>query len=153
MFCGLEQKERDNFSYVSGQEEKTDLSRMTQSVTLEVVWLSWAPGKRKGIKSLNNCKAAIFFSCFLGLHLLHMEVPRPGVCSCQPPPQPQQLGFWAASVTYTTAHGNAASLTHWARPRDQTCNLMDSVLLRHDGNSKAAIMDMASCLSILSKVR
>ena len=25
-------------------------------------------------------------------------------------------GIWAASVTYTTARGNAGSLTHWARP-------------------------------------
>ena len=28
----------------------------------------------------------------------------------------QQLGIWAESVTYTTTHGNAGSLTHWARP-------------------------------------
>ena len=31
-------------------------------------------------------------------------------------PQPQQCGIRAAFVTYTTAHGNAGSLTHWARP-------------------------------------
>jgi len=31
-------------------------------------------------------------------------------------PEPQQHGIWATSVTYTTAHGNAGSLTHWARP-------------------------------------
>ena len=31
-------------------------------------------------------------------------------------PQPQQLRIQAVSVTYTTAHGNAGSLTHWARP-------------------------------------
>ena len=37
-------------------------------------------------------------------------------CSCQPTPEPQQCCNWAASVTYTTAHGNAGSLTHWARP-------------------------------------
>ena len=36
-------------------------------------------------------------------------------CSCQPTPQPQQLKIQAASVTYTTAHGNARSLTCWAR--------------------------------------
>ena len=36
--------------------------------------------------------------------------------SCWPMPQPQQLWIWAASVTYTTAHDNAGSLTHWARP-------------------------------------
>ena len=31
-------------------------------------------------------------------------------------PQPQQCQSWAASVTYTTAHSNAGSLTHWVRP-------------------------------------
>ena len=38
-------------------------------------------------------------------------------CCCQPTPEPQQHHqLWAASVTYTTAHGNARSFTHWARP-------------------------------------
>ena len=36
--------------------------------------------------------------------------------SHQPTPQPQQRGFWATSATYTTAHGNTGSFTHWARP-------------------------------------
>ena len=31
-------------------------------------------------------------------------------------PKPQQCGIRATSVTYTTAHRNAGSLTHWARP-------------------------------------
>ena len=31
-------------------------------------------------------------------------------------PEPQQHQIWAVSVTYTTVHGNAGSLTHWARP-------------------------------------
>ena len=60
----------------------------------------------------------IFFF-FLGPHLQHMEVPRLGVnrsCSCRPTPQPQQHGIWAMSATYTTAHSNTGSLTHWARP-------------------------------------
>ena len=30
-------------------------------------------------------------------------------------PEPQQRGIRAASATYTTAHGNTRSLTHWAR--------------------------------------
>ena len=30
----------------------------------------------------------------------------------RPTPQPQQCGIRAASATYTTAHGNAGSLTH-----------------------------------------
>ena len=31
-------------------------------------------------------------------------------------PQPQQLRIRAMSASYTTAHGNAGSLTHWLRP-------------------------------------
>ena len=31
-------------------------------------------------------------------------------------PQPQQRRIRAMSATYTTAHGNAGSLTPWARP-------------------------------------
>ena len=45
-----------------------------------------------------------FFFCFLGPHLRHMEVPRLEVES--------ELQLPA----YATAHGNAGSLTHWARP-------------------------------------
>ena len=32
-------------------------------------------------------------------------------CSLRPTPEPQQLGIRAMSATYTTAHGNAGSLT------------------------------------------
>ena len=31
-------------------------------------------------------------------------------------PALQQLGIWAKSATFTTAHSNAGSLTHWVRP-------------------------------------
>ena len=39
-------------------------------------------------------------------------------CQAQPQPQPQPLQhrIQAASVTYTTVHGNTGSLTHWERP-------------------------------------
>ena len=37
-------------------------------------------------------------------------------CNRWPTPQPQQCRIWAASATYTTVHGNAGSLAHWARP-------------------------------------
>ena len=33
----------------------------------------------------------------------------------RPTPQPQQCGIRATSATYTRAHGNARSLTHWAK--------------------------------------
>ena len=48
--------------------------------------------------------------------------------SHRPTPQPQQVR--SAFVTYTTAHGNAGSLTHWARPGDWTCTLMDTSQIR-----------------------
>ena len=45
--------------------------------------------------------------------------------SCWPQPQPQQCTIRSASVSYTTAEGNARSLTHWARQaRDRSYNLM-----------------------------
>ena len=61
--------------------------------------------------------SSIFF--FLGPHLWHMEVPRLNRSySYKPTPQPQQQKIWPfcrfRSVTYTTAHSNARSLTHWA---------------------------------------
>ena len=49
----------------------------------------------------------------------HMEVPRlrsNQSYSYRPMSQLQQLGIRAMSVTHTTAHGNARSLTHWVRP-------------------------------------
>jgi len=49
----------------------------------------------------------------LGPHPRHMEVPRLGVKS---EPQPQQHQIQVESVTCTTAHSNAGSLTHGARP-------------------------------------
>ena len=61
----------------------------------------------------------ILFFCFSGPHPCHMEVPKLGVKSelqLQPTPQPQRCGIRAVSVTYTTALGNAGSLTHWVRP-------------------------------------
>ena len=61
-----------------------------------------------------------FFSCFLGPHIWHMDVPRQGVKL-----ELQLLAYSTATATpclshvwgtYITGHGNARSLTHWARP-------------------------------------
>ena len=66
----------------------------------------------------NILSLSIFFG-FLGPYLRHMEVPRLEAESelqllayTTATPQPQQH----KSVTYTTAHCNARSLTHWAKP-------------------------------------
>ena len=61
----------------------------------------------------------VIYFFFLRLHLWNMEVPSQGPnwnCSCWPTPQPQKRGIRAASVTYTTAHGNVGSLTQRVRP-------------------------------------
>ena len=60
-----------------------------------------------------------FFFVFLKLHPhpRHVDVSSLGSCSHRPTPEPQQLSIRAqSSKTYTTAHGKARSLTHWARP-------------------------------------
>ena len=44
------------------------------------------------------------------------RVPIRAEAASLPMPEPQQRRIRAASATYTTAHGNARSLTHWARP-------------------------------------
>ena len=60
-----------------------------------------------------------FFFVFIGQHPWHVEVLRLGSnqsCSCWPTPEPQHRQIWAASLTYTTAHSNVRSPTHWGRP-------------------------------------
>ena len=59
------------------------------------------------------------FLVFLGLHPQHTEVLGLGVnwsCNCRPIPQPQKRQIQATTASYTTAHGNAESLTQWTRP-------------------------------------
>ena len=68
----------------------------------------------------------------------------------QPTPQPQQSRIWAMSSTYTIAHGNAGSLTHWARPGIEPST---SAPLSHDGNSRTVLfsrVDLSSSLKCLS---
>ena len=60
------------------------------------------PGKKK-----KKEKTSYFILCLLGPHLWYMEIPRLGVES--------ELQLWVLSVTYTTAHGNTGSPTHWAK--------------------------------------
>ena len=71
-------------------------------------------------KNMLSIVICFLFLSILGPYPLHMEVPRLGSnwsCSRQPTPQPQQRrGIPATSATYTTAHGNAGSLTHCGRP-------------------------------------
>ena len=74
-----------------------------------------------------------FFSCTHGI----WKFPGQGLnwsCSCQPIPQPKQHGIWDTSVTYTTAHGDAESLTHWMRPGIEPIS-SGSLLLSHNGDS------------------
>ena len=60
-------------------------------------------------------------------------------CGCWSAPQPPQHQNWAMSVIDTTAHSNARSLIHWARPGIEPASSSDTsrVLnpLSHKGNS------------------
>ena len=69
----------------------------------------------------------VFFVClFVFLYWLFRATPMAyggsqpkswiSAVNCRPTPQPQLRQIWASSVTYTTGHGNARSLTHWSRP-------------------------------------
>ena len=57
------------------------------------------------------------FRAALAAYGSSQEVPRWNQsCGSWSTPQPQYHQIQALSVTYTTAHGNAGSLTHWTRP-------------------------------------
>ena len=61
----------------------------------------------------------LFFFCLLGPYPWHMEVPRLGVESGLATAaglHHSHNNVGSTSSTYTTAHRNTRSLTHWARP-------------------------------------
>ena len=60
------------------------------------------------------CLFCLFRVCPQHIYVPRLESHRS--YSCRSTPQPQQHQIQATSVTCTTAHGNARSLTHWARP-------------------------------------
>ena len=85
----------------------------------------------------------LFYHCTCGM----WKFPGQGLnqsCSCQPIPPPQQHGIWTTSATYTTAHGNAGSLTPWVRPGMEPassptlCQALNP--LSHKGNSNMYII-------------
>ena len=58
-------------------------------------------------------------------------------------PQSQQHQIPAMSVTYTTAHGNPESLTHWARPGIEPASSwyqLASLLLCHNQDSELTLL-------------
>ena len=72
---------------------------------------------RSGI--VRSCDSSLFYFWLFRATPAYMEVPRLGIqleLRRRPTAHPQQRRIWATSATHTTAHGNAGSLTHWARP-------------------------------------
>ena len=68
---------------------------------------------------LVKCGFFFFFLIFFQLHQQHREIPGLGAESGLQPPvytMPQQCRIRAMSATYTTAHGNDGSPTHWTKP-------------------------------------
>ena len=77
-----------------------------------LLWLS-------SVVMLIYCSIFFFFFAFQGCACGRGQFPGWGLnqsCSLRFIPQPQQHQIQAASAAYTTAHGNAGSLTHWAGP-------------------------------------
>ena len=74
---------------------------------------------------------SFFFFFFLGPHLWHMEVPRLGVkLELQLPAYTTATASWdpSSAATYTTAHSNSGSLTHWTKPGTTTSWILVRVL-------------------------
>ena len=86
-----------------------------------VAWVGSLAQELPHAKGMSKNKDTFFlWSFFIGSHLWHMEVPRLGLKSELQLPgytTPQQHHIQASSVTYTAAHGNARSLTHWTQTR------------------------------------
>ena len=76
--------------------------------------------KKKERKKRNYNKSQFFFlsfSLFRAAPAAYGGSQAPNQSrSHRPTPQPQQHGIQAMTATFSTAHGNASSLTHWARP-------------------------------------
>ena len=89
----------------------------------------------------------IWFSCFYFFFLMLFRAALTGIwklpskglnqsCSCWPVPQPQQHKIWAASVTYTTAHGNGRFHEQgWGSNQNLHRYYLDVFLLWRSGNS------------------
>jgi len=78
-------------------------------------------------QSLSTNLLTLYTLYFLFLFFLLFRAARTGIWrfpgygsngsySCRPMPQARPCLIWADSAIYTTAHSNARSLTHWARP-------------------------------------
>ena len=81
-----------------------------------------------------------------------MEVPRPGSNgSYSHCPQPQIHQIQAASVTYTTAHGDAGYLTQWARPGIEAASSWILVGFDNHWAMKGPPSDLYFWFSVLSQ--
>ena len=92
-----------------------------------IIGFAREPGRTKRpswISHSPDCLIHNFFF-FLVFYLFRAALTAHGVsqargsnqsCFCRPAPEPQQRQIPAVSVTCTTAHHNAGSLTHWMRP-------------------------------------
>ena len=116
------------------------------SPTLRPLWPFWYQIRifRKHVWKIHFLKfltCSVFFVFFSSLDHTHgiWTFPGEGPFNCKPTPQPQQHQIRATSMTYSTAHGNTGSLTHWCRPgiKPVTSRTLWQFLnpLSHKGNS------------------
>ena len=80
--------------------------------------LSWLQGTHRKLAYV--CMYVCMYVCIFQLCTCSLwKFPSLGLnrnYSGRPTLQPQPSQIWAASATYTTAHSNTGSLTHWVRP-------------------------------------
>jgi len=96
-----------------------------------VCWATMGPPSQEFFVGFFVCLFA--FVCFFWLFAFPRAAPAAyggsqargpiGVVPAKPMPEPQQHGSRASSATHTTAHGNAGSLTHGARPGIESATL------------------------------
>ena len=82
-------------------------------------WITGSNYTIMGIHWLIFHSILFFFFLFRAASMAHTDSQARGLnwsCSCRPQTQPQPRQIQASSVTYTTAHSNTRSLTHWASP-------------------------------------
>ena len=121
--------------------------RSFQDSDVKALWVAYlTPNSHSQSPSLTSFLSSSFFSFVLsGPHPQHMEVPRLGVESELLLPAYATATATTdrkTSVTYTTAHSNAGSLTHWARPGIELATSW--LLLRFV--SSAPWWELCSCL-------
>ena len=111
--------------------------RMAAAGLPAFIW--WSVLQRAGERVATHTVSVLFFFFFFFFSLLFRAAPEAYGSS-----QPHQI--WATSATYTTAHGNAGSLTHWGRPGSEpVSSWIVAGFLTHWATAGTPILLLCTC--------